>query len=203
MAAYKSNHSDYLDWCSISRLTAIKMTCCNCNTLVSADHGMVQEDGKFRVAVCPSCQFPNAFQRSSPSYPWRQVFGPLFGENIDDLPDDIRSLYNEARECMSFRANTAASMLCRKLLMNIAASKGAKSGENYAFYVAFLADKYLNTAENKDWIDEIRQVGNEANHELPSISRDTAESIIQFTEMLLKLIFEYPAKKKKISKKRP
>jgi len=42
---------------------------------------------------------------------------------------------------MSVNAYTASVLCCRKLLMNLAVSKGAKEGENFFKYVDYLATK--------------------------------------------------------------
>ena len=44
----------------------------------------------------------------------------------------------------------------------------------------------------KDWVDHIRRKGNEANHEIVSMSRDDAKDLIIFIEMLLKFMYEFP-----------
>jgi hypothetical protein len=44
----------------------------------------------------------------------------------------------------------------------------------------------------KTWIDKIRQRSNEANHEIVVMSQKDASNILGFTEMLLKIIYEYP-----------
>ncbi len=52
----------------------------------------------------------------------------------------------------------------------------------------------MDTFHRMGWVDHIRERGNEANHEITIMSADDAQSLIQFTEMLLKLVFEFPKK---------
>ena len=77
--------------------------------------------------------------------------------------------------------------------MNIAVSKGAKEGLTFIEYVQFLADNNFIPPDAKDWVDHIRQKGNEATHEIAIRSREEAEELISFIEMLLKIIYEFPA----------
>jgi hypothetical protein len=49
----------------------------------------------------------------------------------------------------------------------------------------------------KDWVDHIRDKGNAANYEIVIMDRDTAEELIKFVEMLLKVIYEFPAAAKR------
>ena len=43
------------------------------------------------------------------------------------------------------------------------------------------------------WLDHIRAKGNEATHEIPSVTRPEAEELLNFVGMLLKFVFEMPA----------
>jgi hypothetical protein len=43
-------------------------------------------------------------------------------------------------------------------------------------------------------VDHIRKKGNEANHEIAIMSRTDAEELISFIEMLLKFMYEFPAR---------
>ena len=76
--------------------------------------------------------------------------------------------------------------------MNLAVGKNAKVGETFAYYVSYLADEGYVPPDGKDWVDHIRRKGNEANHEIVSMSRDDAKDLIIFIEMLLKFMYEFP-----------
>jgi len=78
--------------------------------------------------------------------------------------------------------------------MNVAVEEGAATGKNFAYYVKWLADEGYVPAKGRPWVDRIRKAGNEANHEIPDISRDVAEDVVTFTEMLLKVNYEMPAR---------
>jgi hypothetical protein len=45
-------------------------------------------------------------------------------------------------------------------------------------------------------VDSIRDAGNETNHEVKSNTEEEASEIIEFLGMLLKLVYQYPAKMK-------
>jgi hypothetical protein len=118
----------------------------------------------------------------------------LFGNSVQDTPEQtVQQLYEEARKTTGAGAYTAAVLCCRKLLMHIAVSKGAKAGDSFASYVQFLGDNNYIPPDAKDWVDHIRKKGNEANHEIAIMSREDAEELLAFCEMLLKVIFEFPA----------
>jgi hypothetical protein len=147
------------------------------------------------IYICPSCEGPNYFWKDG-----RRTPGTLPGEAVQSLPADLQKLYGEARSCCSVNAFTASVLASRKLLMNIAVSKGAKEGLKFIEYVDYLEDNHFAPPESHDWVDHIRKKGNEATHEIALMNKDDAEELVSFCEMLLKFIYEFPnrmAKKKK------
>jgi Domain of unknown function (DUF4145) len=91
---------------------------------------------------------------------------------------------------MGVGAFTAAELVCRKILMHVAADKGAKTGEPFAAYLDFLEKAGYVTPPMKGWVDLIRKHGNLATHELPAPDRKQAESTVMFTAELLRLVYE-------------
>jgi hypothetical protein len=63
--------------------------------------------------------------------------------------------------------------------------------------VNYLSDNGFVPPDGKDWVDHIRTKGNEATHEIKIMSKEDAEELLSFAEMLLKFIFEFPAKMKR------
>jgi hypothetical protein len=121
----------------------------------------------------------------------------MFGETVKDIGDkSVSSLYEEARKSTGAGAYTAAVLCCRKLLMHIAVSKGASQGQSFVSYVQYLADQNYIPPDAIGWVDQIRERSNEANHEISIMTKDDAEELISFSAMLLKVIFEFPAKVK-------
>jgi hypothetical protein len=76
--------------------------------------------------------------------------------------------------------------------MNVAVALGAKAGDSFVTYVEFLANKGYVPPNGKHWVDHIRTKSNEANHEITLMSKDEAERLITFVEMMLKFIYELP-----------
>jgi len=105
----------------------------------------------------------------------------------------VRVLYEEARCATSAGCNTAAVMCCRKLLMSLAVAKGAKEGEAFTYYVNFLAEKNYVPPDAREWVDHIREKGNEANHQITLMKPEDAQELLSFLAMLLKIIYEFPA----------
>jgi hypothetical protein len=97
------------------------------------------------------------------------------------------------RSTPASQAYTPSVLACRKILMNVSVALGAKAGEPFVNYVQFLADSGYVSPNGKHWVDHIRKKSNEANHEIALMSKDDAEQLITFVEMMLKFIYELPA----------
>lgn len=121
-----------------------------------------------------------------------------FGNAVQHIESpDVEALYREARLCVQAHCFTATVMCCRKLLMNVAVSRGAKKylnkeKLNFLECVNFLADEGFVPPDGKEWVDHICKKGNEANHEIALMNRDDAEELVEFSGMLLKFIYEFP-----------
>lgn len=141
------------------------------------------------IYICHHCWQPNYFDREGKQFP-----GASVGKPVADVPEEsVQKLYDEARSCAGSGSYTASVLACRKLLMHIAVAKGAAPGLRFVEYVEFLAAKSYVPPEAKEWVDHIRDKGNEANHEINIMTKDEAEELIEFSEILLKVIFQFPA----------
>jgi hypothetical protein len=140
--------------------------------------------------ICPNCTNPTFID----SYNHRQIPSVRFGDNVEGITDKgISALYNQARDCTSLGAYTASALLCRKILMNLAVQHGAVEGKSFLDYIEFLNEKGYVPPNGKGWVDRIRTKGNEATHEIRLIEENEATQILKFTEMLLKLAYEFPS----------
>jgi len=177
-------------WHNAAQLTALRYTCGYCNVLVGPDRGFAsQQQGRNQtyIYICSHCSQPTFLDEAGRQFP-----GVKFGNNVTHLPQQVMQLYDEARGAMSSQAYTPAVLACRKILMNVAVSQGAKAGESFVSYVQFLADKGFVPPNGKHWVDHIRTKSNEANHEITLMSKEEAERLITFVEMMLKFIYELP-----------
>ena len=187
-----------LNWQNASGLEPRSYVCGYCNHTVGPDKGWGTQqshtvnnrsvhDG--HVYLCSFCGKPTYFDVMGKQYP-----GAPFGNDVESLPKDVAALYDEARECMTVNSFTAAVLTCRKLLMHLAVEKGAPTGKSFLEYVEYLAQKGYVPPDGKGWVDHIRKKGNEANHEIKIMAEADAQDLIAFSEMLLKFVFEFPAK---------
>jgi hypothetical protein len=109
------------------------------------------------------------------------------------VPADIATLFDEAKISSAMGSHTASVLICRKLLMHIGVHLGAKPGESFVSYVEHIASAGYVPPNGKGWLDYIRTRGNEANHEIQIMKDADSKALIQFIDMLLKLVYEFPA----------
>ncbi|HSX06721.1 MAG TPA: DUF4145 domain-containing protein [Candidatus Saccharimonadia bacterium] len=184
------------NWMGINTIESKGYVCGYCGHPLASDKGYsAQEIGYANqyplITICHFCTRPTFFDRET----GKQWPGAAFGNEVANVDDDlVEALYNEARACTATSSYTAAVMCCRKLLMHIAVSLGAEENKKFYFYVDYLADNNYIPPGAKAWVTQIKDKGNEANHEIKLMSQDDAEELISFSEMLLKVIYEFPAR---------
>ncbi|MEK6753659.1 MAG: DUF4145 domain-containing protein [Chloroflexota bacterium] len=180
-------------WHQIQNIPSQNYICSYCNNPLASDKGWIALDQQSQVAgyicVCHRCLQPTYIDIYGRQHP-----GVTFGNPVQHIPDEsVKELYDEARQATGIGSYTAAVLCCRKLLMHIAVSKGAKSGESFISYVEYLANNHFVPPDAKEWVDHIRKKGNEANHEITIMGIEDAKELLSFSEMLLKVIYEFPA----------
>lgn len=115
------------------------------------------------------------------------------------LPAADQAVWSEVRTCLGAGAYNAAVMLCRKLLFHLAVSSGLPAKDSndrapsYAQAVAHLESEGVITRKMLSWVERIKDVGNEVNHEIEAVSADLALDVATFTEQLLVLAYELDA----------
>jgi hypothetical protein len=179
-------------WQNAAAITGQSYKCGFCNREVGPSLGYVgNTDGVHppgRIFICPVCSKPTFYDPSGSYFP-----SPLLGNNVEGITDaGVQQLFNEARSCSGARAYTACVLLCRKLLMNIAVQHGATAGESFVDYVSYLEANGFVPPNGRVWVDQVRQKGNEATHEIRLMNEKEAKQLITFVEMLLRFLYEFP-----------
>ncbi len=95
---------------------------------------------------------------------------------------------------MSVGAHTGCVMVCRKILMHIAVEEGDSEGRKFIEYVEYLDDKGLLPYGAKPWAERIKDLGNEANHEIPERTEADALLLLTLLEQILENLYEIPGK---------
>lgn len=176
-------------WHSLASLSAKEYTCGFCGKEVGTTHGyMHQGSGPLNfLYICTNCGCPTFFNEQGNQYP-----GPLLGRNIDRLPSDIAEIYREIRESVKMSNYTAAQLLGRKLIMHLAVDVAeAKEGETFVEYIDHLKNAGYVPPNGKTWIDYIKKLGNEKNHEIKIGTAEESTKVLKFIEMLLIFIYEF------------
>ena len=190
-----------MQWLNVENIEVAKFTCAYCRSLVASDRGYTANgditNTHAYIRICPNCQYPTFFTLRGFQHPTA-----AFGKPVSHLPSqEIEALYDEARNCMRVAAYTAAVMCCKKILMNMAmtegakegVTKGAKEGKSFVQYLDYLEHQGFIPAKGKEWVEYVRLKGKEANHEISVMERKDAEQFIIFVETLLRANYEFPA----------
>lgn len=193
-----------MTWKDQANIGAAEWVCGYCGNVVGGNRGYHKDllaqnarpSDRSKIYVCPRCDNPTAFIHDETDRV-TQIPGPMFGEEVDGLPELVDALYAEIRECVKAGAYTSAVLSERKLLMHIAVDNGAEEGKSFIAYVEYLSDAGYVPPNGKAWVDEIRKRSNEANHEIIMATQDDAMQLLDFLEMLLKFIYEFPSRIRK------
>jgi hypothetical protein len=147
----EGQHMSHIIWMNQLPVTPRKYVCGYCTSTVGPDKGLATSNHPVRqlfLYICSNCAQPTFFDVDDKQFP-----GVKYGGDVKHLPVEVGTLYDEARSCMSSLAYTPAVLACRKILMNVTVSLGAKPGEPFVSYVQYLADNGFIPPNGKGWVD--------------------------------------------------
>ena len=179
------------DWNDARNVVVVAYACGHCGNHTASDKGLTHSHRNVGLRICTYCKRPTFFDIDESRMP-----GPLIGESVEHLSADLTKLYDEVRRASTVSAYTLMALGCRKILMHVAVDLGAKEGDTFKAYVNFIYDNHHVPANAKDWVEKIREMGNQPNHELFTTSESGAKQLLDFVSMLLKLVYEYPKRAK-------
>lgn len=176
-------------WERLNALSSRKFTCGYCGNRSSSDKGYFSvlnglQTG--RAYWCHDCNRLSMFDKEI-----GQIPAPMLGREIKKLPEDVDTLYNELRKASSGGAYSLVVLGGRKLLMHIAVALGADKNLKFVEYVEYLEQNHHTSPNSKDWVRKIKDMGNDANHELILGTEEDAIKIIKFLDLLMTFNYEF------------
>jgi len=167
------NLNEKFSWISVGNVYPKSFTCGHCGNQIASNFGYggsgVNSNRSSSIYICHFCTRPTYFDPDG-----EQIPGKAYGNDINEISDKgIQALFHEARNATSSNCYTAAILCCRKLLMHIAVSKGAKVGESFADYVEYLSKNNFVPPDAKIWVDHIRK----NSRERPAGDGDSSEDL--------------------------
>lgn len=183
-----------ITWSHQMTLASRRYSCGGCGQSIASEKGWSGTEERRGIPVltyiCHNCGKPTFFGPDGSQWP-----GVPYGDDVQHVTDaDLMQLYDEARRAYSAGSFTCVTLACRKILMHVAVAKGARPGESYASYVSYLVNNHYVPPGAEGWIGDIRETGNEANHDIILSTAPTAQRLLDFVAMLLKFIYEFPAR---------
>ena len=171
-------------WEQLTQISSREYICYFCNKTVASSVGYKDNDCVSYIRICPHCNRPTYFYGGRIQVPKPLPLSPVTG-----VEDNVRDLFEEARKCISTESYTAVAMLCRKLLMNIAVDHGAEKNKKFQEYVEYIQAKNLVSKSAEELLTEIKDIGNDANHEISQVSKEQANQIIELTNEIINQIY--------------
>lgn len=175
-------------WHNAESLPSRSFICWNCNNQVASSNGYktYSDSCRKKIYLCPHCGAPNSYDVEG-----KAPLSPLPGKDIEKLPENLNEVYNEIRTCMQNNSFTAAIMLMRKIIMNIAVHEGADKNLKFVQYVDYLCDNGIVHKKSKKKAESVKDLGNDANHEIESRTKEEAQNCLEFIELLLMANYEF------------
>lgn len=178
------------NWANTGAGNAINYVCGHCGKDIESREFYFSGPGQDgQIYICHRCNRPTFFDKSKS--PATQMPAPIVGRPIGKLPADVSDLYNEIRAANASGSFSLVILGARKLLMHLAVSHGAEPSKTFLEYVDYLHSEHHVPPKSKGWVDKIRKMGNDANHEIVIGSQKDAETIIGFLGLLLVFMYEY------------
>jgi len=154
--------------------------------------------GRHIFASCPICDSPLVFHQEWEAWDDEaEIAAPRIIYPTDSkqfggqIPASVKVAFEEAEACFKAGAHTAAPLMCRRCLEAIAHDQGA-TGNGLAGKIKSLEQKGILTKEFVDWFDMLRQVGNQAAHDVAGpVSMSDAKDTLDFTHAILEFIYTY------------
>jgi len=153
----------------------------------------INRAGRSTFLLCPHCQAGSVTISPGSGQPAVIYPPPPAGSEVKGLPDEVKNAWREARVSHNVAAYTASEVMCRKILMHVAVDKaGSSPGEKFYVYVNDLDSAGYVAPGLKPVIDQVRDRGNGAAHELPQSTEAESRVTLQITEHLLRTVYEMP-----------
>ncbi len=150
--------------------------CANCKRGIYLEGHVINHNGNFPFKAFNTC-YPAPDIERAPEF----------------TPEQAAHDFEEAASCLRTGNYKAASIMARASLEAAVKSLEAK-GNNLKEKINDLAARHIITPDLADWAHEIRTIGNNAAHDGTPHTKQDAEDIIDFAEMLYIYLFTLPGR---------
>ena len=116
------------------------------------------------------------------------------------LPPSIHKMY--AEDLLQVTGSPRHSVIaCRALIEAACKDKLGVTNKRLVDLIADLGDQGIITKDLTTMAHNIRSIGNDAVHDSDPISREESKELIDFTKLLLEIIYTYPERVKQLKSK--
>ena len=92
---------DFMSWTNAQNIGSMQYTCGHCGNIIATHLGFYSNSDQL-IYICPHCDQPTHIDGHGHQYP---DVAP--GNDVNHLPEDLASLYKEARNCVAASAYRA------------------------------------------------------------------------------------------------
>lgn len=177
----------------------VKCPSCGSSTVNAIAILEVGRGGMIGWLLCPGCGAPNVAVREYSGATPRGLNPARTHEVPPNLPEAVAGAWTEALDCFSVHAYTASALMCRKIVFYLAVDRGLSAkvdgrAPGFLQCIDYLVTEGVITSTQRDqWVDRIRVLGNSATHDVSAVSEVDARASLDFTLMLLNMVYVYPA----------
>ena len=154
--------------------------------------------GHWWLGKCNACQQPVLIKdHGSKVFPTPQA-APV----SEHVPEPMRSDLLEAKVCLSAGAWNAAAVMARRALQCATVEQGAPTGKEWPLWkqIKWLDDNRKITAQQREWTDAARWVGNHGAHDtepdvpagvpvITDVSEEDARDTVKLVEHLFETVY--------------
>jgi len=148
------------------------------------------------ILVKMECDRTDIIQRYSPEI----LPSPFPKKSSEEIPEDIRQDFDEAKRCFSVDCYNASSIMTRKSIEKTLLEQGASKNKNLKEKIDELVSNQKLTKDIGDFAHTIRFVGNDGAHDDEKISQLDAKETLELAEQIFQSLYINPARNKRLRK---
>lgn len=164
----------------------------NDNKIPFISHGFHSEKTALNICICEACERYSLWLDGKQIYP---LVSNIIAPN-EDMPEDVKNLYNEARDVYKISPKSSAALL--RLAIQVLCKELGEPGKNINTDIGNLVQKGLDPSVQQIF-DIIRVTGNNAVHPGEIQLDENPELVAILFEYINIIIDEFYTKPKKIT----
>ncbi len=154
----------------------------------------------YGILICQSCEefFITKRHKYAKETDWSVVYPTPHSSVADEIPQPMKSLFEEASLCFAVEAHRGCLLVCRTVLIAVQRQQAVNN-------LREMVEKGLISKSLFDQADQVRLWGNTVGHEdipFDTISKEDCEQLLAYVNALLDAIYVQPVRLATLAQKR-